>query len=52
MGIPDLINVLPWKCDGFAIPVQSLSSGGFVLVPSGTFPYGASAKVIILSTIL
>ena len=36
--IPERINVLPWKLDEVDIPVQSLSSGGLVVVPSGKLP--------------
>ena len=52
MGIPERKNTLALKLEPVEIPVQSLSSGGFVLVPRGTFPEGASIKVRVLSTIL
>ena len=49
---PDLIKLLPWKLEPVDIPVQSLSSGGFVVEPIGTLPKGASVKLSWLSTIL
>ena len=42
---PDLMKDLPWKLDEVVIPVQSLSSGGFVVDPIGVFPNGASTKL-------
>ena len=50
---PVLKKVLPWKEDPVAIPVQSLSSGGFDdPPPTGVGPYGGSEKVIILLIML
>ena len=43
--MPDLMKLLPWKLEPVDIPVQSLSSGGFVVEPIGTFPNGASTKL-------
>ena len=52
LGVPDLKNTLPWKVDDTDIPVQSISSGSFVGELNGIFPYGASEKFRVLSTIL
>jgi len=43
---------LPWKLEPVDIPIQSLSSGGFVVDDNGRFPYGALTKLRTLSTIL
>ena len=50
--IPDLINDLPWKLDDVVTPVQSLSSGGFVVDPIGVLPNGASTKFNLLLIML